>query len=256
MVFYLAQVFGDLSIAATPARTIVRSADSPAKAAADRLAWDFDSWKAVEIRVQEGFANHDKNPIQKQSFDRQEIHYVELKNVERFYDVRYFMGASLNQRLTHVCDGTRSAVVNYMDKDENRQKSAIPNKWAFWKEDKSDHVDRPIPILFNYVGRVPLHEALAKAKYLGEEREGGRECAMFLFSGVKWGAVQDRVFYLDAASHIPVRVSSYPDQASREKGEPDWVWTADKLETFQGHVIPVKSTQIKYNPDDRIPLYT
>ncbi len=96
---------------------------------------------------------------------------------------------------------------------------------------------------------MPLHEALAKAKYLGKDRVNGRECDAFLFPAVHFVSLQDQVFYLDATSHIPIRVSSYADQASREKDAPYWVWTADKLETIPGHVIAVKSTQNHYDRD-------
>lgn len=229
------------------------SADDPgAKVAANQLAWDYESWKAVEISVRQRITNHEEGLAGKIAWNTIDEHYIELKSGERFSDIKYLLDSAYRRRESHYFRGSRSATVNYSDNDENKQKNIMLNMKDFRNEDRNGRVAQPLPLLYSHVGRVPLHGALANAKYLGKDRVDGRSCDVFLFPAVKWSMVQDQVFSLDAESHVPVRVSAYKDQAGREKGEPLWAWTADKFETIQGHIIPVNSTQIEYNQDGKI----
>lgn len=246
IVFYAVHITGTISIAQIAARDRAVTADSPGASAAGHLAWDYESWKAIDIRVRQDIIDHQGGREYKVEFNTVEEHYIELKSGERFCDVKYLMNSSYFRRETHYTNGQKSALVNYANNDENKQKSYQLNMTNFRNENKSDRVARPIPFLYNYVGKTPLQEALAKAKYLGKDRVNGRDCDVFLFPGVKWPSIQDQVFFIDTASHIPIRVAGYKDQKSRGEDDPYWVWTADQLETIQGHVIPVKSSQNEY----------
>ena len=113
-----------------------------------------------------------------------------------------------------------------------------------------------MPLLYHYVGREPLHEALPEAEHLGADRVAGRDCEIFRFAQVEWTSPQDLVYHLDKETSIPLKVESFRDRASFDAGKPLWVWTADKLERVDGHPVVRDSTQVDYAAGGAEPAFT
>ncbi len=222
--------------------------NSPAEVAAKQLAWDMESRKSVEVRFTYGMVNGEPDPSQPKALDTIVEHYIETAAGQKFYDFRGMKGDAITYRSTHFGDGAKFTDINYDSKNIESQQ-LVYVKREFWMEEGSDRRQLPKPLLFLYVGRVPLYKALPKAEYLGKGEVIGRECNLFLFPQVRWFVTLDQVFYLDQATSVPLKVEAFRDQASREKKEPLWVWTAQSLDKVQGHFVPLKSTQTSYLKD-------
>ena len=220
--------------------------DSPAASLATKLAWNFGSWRTIDLRVRDDLSNSGGKGA-----DHIIEHYVESRGGQRFSDTQFMKGDTVSMRIANYCDGSKSASVNFRTNDSNLQQSVIIKR-DFANEDQFGKSSRPQPIQFFYVGRTPLHEALPKSTYFGPDRVNGRECQSFLFKNVQYTVgTQDQVYCLDATSGTPIKVVSYSDEASRTKDTPLWTWTCDKLETKQGHEIPVVSTTNEYKADGK-----
>lgn len=222
--------------------------DSPSEVASKQLAWDMEPRKSVEVRVTYVITNNQSDPSRPAAFNTVVEHYLETASGQKFYEFRGMKGDAVTSRSIHFGDGTKFTDINYDPKNTESQQSVFVKR-QFWMEEGSDRKQLPHPLLFLYVGRVPLYKSLSKAQYLGKGEVIGRECNLFLFPQVRWAVIQDQVFYLDQATSIPLKVETFRDQASREKKEPLWVWTAQSLDKVQGHFVPLKSTETLYAKD-------
>jgi len=227
--------------------------DTPAASAASQLAWDHGSWRTIEIRSRHDFTMHDQ--AKEAAFNGIEEHYIETRQGQRYHDQKYLKGDTFVRRMTNYCDGSKSAAVQFKDRDAEVQ-TALIIKRDFGSEDKGGKVDRPVPLLFAFVGKVPLHEALPKSTHLGKDRVAGRDCDNFLFEKVKWFFPQDQVFSLDATSRAPLKVTAFSDQEHRASDTPVWIWTADKVETVQGHAVVTRSTEVAFKDAGKTPTST
>lgn len=222
--------------------------DSPADLVAKKLAWDLESRKSVEVRVRYEITNHEADAKSTPAFNTVVEHYIETATGRRFGELRAIKSGTVTARFSHYADGSKFADVNYIPDNPDVQ-SAVMIKRHYFTEERSDRKQIPQPLLFLYVGREPLHEALPKAQFLGKGEVIGRECNAFLFPQVRWDVPQDQVFFLDQATSIPLKVEAYRDAASRAQKEPMWVWTARSLDEVQGHFLPLKSTETAYGED-------
>jgi hypothetical protein len=110
----------------------------------------------------------------------------------------------------------------------------------------------------SYVGKVPLDQALAKARDLGVGEAFSTPCDRFMFDDVTVvvGMLpQHHLYYLRQEDSLPVRVESYngPDPATARKL---WVWEAEKVDVVQGRPVVVKSVSTAYEPDGATVRFT
>jgi hypothetical protein len=183
-----------------------------------------------------------------------DTYYIETAAGQRFSEFQGLKSGKVMSRSSHFGDRSRFADVNYSSENPDLQQTIYINR-QYWMEDRNDRKQLPHPLLFMYVGRDPLHEALPKAQDLGKGEVLGRECDVFLFSQIRWSFPQDHVYYLDHATSIPLKVESFRDKPSRDKKEPIWVWTAQSFDKVQGHLVTRKSTEIAYGKEGA-PLIT
>jgi hypothetical protein len=209
------------------------------------LSEALDSRKSVVFETRLDLTSHGGD-TSKIVFNRIDDTYMATAFGQRRVTSKYYMGDAIFNKVEKYCDGSKCAEVMFRGPSMEQQKSAIIKR-HFGMEDQTERLDIPKPELLLYVGRKPLGEALPDALYLGEVKVNGRDCDLFLFRGVKWGVVQDQVFYLDRASSQPIKVEAFRDEESRVRGAPIWVWIADRLETIQGRLVPVESTQLTYD---------
>jgi hypothetical protein len=222
--------------------------DPSAQRAAELLAWELGSRKSVEVRVTCEITNYLTSAEKPQAFDRVVEHYIETASGQRFCDYRGMKGDKVVSRSTHYADGKKFADVNYSPNDPDQQAS-VYIKRTYWMEEASDRRQAPQPLLFLYVGRHPLNEALSKAEAMGKQEVIGRKCDVFRFPRVQWTAPQDQVFYLDTATAIPLKVEAYRVAADRDGKEPLGVWSAESLDQVHGHFVTMKSNQTEYGKD-------
>jgi hypothetical protein len=231
---------------------LVRSAaaGTPAEEAARKLAWIIESPRSVELEVRTRIIEHvplnpDGGP---QEWDVSLERYIETATGQRLLEYQGYKEKVLRTRNTSYSDGTRFAHVDHDPDRPERQHQAFVMR-RFWQEDRSDRRHLPVPWIFLYVGREPLHKALPHAEALGEARVLGRPCEAFLFSRVRWLITQDQVFYLDRETGLALKVESYRQPEDRARERPLWVWTAESIDTLQGYPLTRDSTQVSYGPE-------
>ena len=215
----------------------------PTEAAVQKLAVAMRSWKSLDLRYREdvpyqGAIGPKNSPP---PFNRRLGHYIETSGGERLLDVASYAPDGRSAREEGYCDGSRCARVWSKPAESGRQVEVRIGR-AFMDEAKSGSTSRPHCLVFFYVGKTPIYEALPNARYLGRDRVGGREVDVFLFPRVRWAMVdQDLVYALDTESAIPVRVQSFRSDADRIADRPDWEWAATKLDVVQGHSVVIES---------------
>lgn len=218
--------------------------DSLAEQIADRLAWNLESRKSVEVKLRTEVTGHDES-VRDRSGALISDHYIETAVGRRYFESVATKGGAVTLHYENYGDGQRFAHVAYRPEGDKVQDQILVLN-QYWMEDKSDRKQVPQPLLFEYVGREPLHKAILKAEYLGEGQVLGRPCRRFLFQQVRWAVPQDQVFWIDEATGVPLKVEAYRVGSAREEGEAQSVWTAEALEDVQGHPVVTRSSQTAY----------
>ena len=222
-------------------------ASSVAEEAARKFAWEFESRRSVELTVQTELRLGRCVPstIADTAFDTWVEHFIEDAG-RRYTETRYSRGAKVVQHDAHYSDGSRCAHVAYAKDDPDEQLSMVIKR-EYVKEPAGDRMERPDPVFFLHVGRLPLHKALPTATHLGTDTVLKRVCDVFLFKGVRWHSPQDHVYYLDHETAIPLKVESFVSDEERAAAHPLWTWAADSLDKVQGHLITLNSTFLDYD---------
>jgi hypothetical protein len=229
----------------------VAVADSPADRAAKKLAWDIESRRSIEIRVRTDISPPtNRNVGRPMDFNAYVDHYIDTASGQRFNERTNLKGETAVDRAEDYGDGSRFAHVQFVRTKLDVQQTVAINR-QYFQEESIDRKNLPIPLLYEFVGRQPLHKALAKAEQLGETKVLGRTCDAFLFRNVRWIITHDQVFYLDRESAIPLKVVAYRDEATRLRDEPMWSWTAESLDEKGGHRFVGNSTQVGFGPEKK-----
>ncbi len=220
-----------------------------------RVSDDLHWWTSIRIETSETM-EHSKALAERLSKD-------EMKPAGRI-DSRYFETAAGERRLS-----TSSFLVNgkvqrgedvfkdgkatrsYFDPDKPSKPISVKVGTTFGGEAVMGGTNRPIPLKYAYVGKIPLDQALAKARNLGHGEAFSTPCDRFLFvdvPGVVGMPPQNHLYYLRQQDSLPVRVESYsgPDPATARK---IWVWEAEKVDVVQGRPVVVKSVSTSYETD-------
>ena len=144
-------------------------------------------------------------------------------------------------------DGTRCVSVEYRrPPDEARQRSITITK-TFLHEQASGYVNYPEPLRFQFVGLVPLREAIQRAEQAGPSRVAGRDCSRFYFSGVPGGSgTQDLLYHLDDLTSVPLKVEAYANRDRWAAAKPSTVWEAKRLDEVQTFHVATDSHYAAY----------
>ena len=108
--------------------------------------------------------------------------YIETGRGERFFDERRIVP---NEPVSHVSsysDGKKCANIRFSKEDPERQ-DFVTIGHNFMNESRFGFRDAPPPFRYYHVGLVPLHEALAKAERMGQERVIQRALQHLSFQG-------------------------------------------------------------------------
>jgi len=228
---------------------VIRSLQSPAQAAAEKVAAHLGSWNAIELTVREDIILN-KPRGRKATFNAVVERYVETAEGQRLYDTRNILGDALVGRAASYCDGSRCVDAHYDPPNLETRPTQVAIKASFHMEGQNERPSRPHPLRLFHVGRKPLDRALADSEHLGTERVIDRECDLFLFRQVKWGIRQDHVYAIDRDTGVPLRVVSFKDEAARGADDPLWSWTAESLDFVDGRPVVLKSIQVAPKSDD------
>jgi hypothetical protein len=221
---------------------------SPNDDAAANIARELLSWKSIEIRVQEQINQYAPvgPPGSRKVFDRIAAHYVENSDGHRYYDQVMYLQDKVAGRSTGFCDGEQCARVVYDNVDITKQRSLVITT-AFLREGRGNLTDRPVPLVWFYLGNVPLNEALPKARYLGRTEVLGRPCERFLFSDVEGVAGKYQAVYtLDLKTSIPLKVESYSTLSALESGQADSRWSASAVVVNADRTAVFESERVLY----------
>ena len=225
--------------------------DTHTEHVARQLAQEMASWKSIEVRVRTGISDHRVGSGVSKAFDVDSEHYIETSAGRRFSEHLGLKNEKTVTRYMYFCDGSKCADVSFSREDASVQQSVVIKR-QYGMEGKSDRKQLPAPLLYFYVGREPLYEALTKGRPAGQSEVMGRACDEFLFEGVRWDVTQDQVFYLDRQTSVPLKVDSFRDAAARQKGQVFGTWTARSFDRVQGLPMVLKSTQTAYAPDGNL----
>lgn len=219
---------------------------SPADSHAEKLEWLNASWSSIDLRLKHMLHELVSKGGRVQVFDQINIHYLETSSGRRFLDETYLnssTGKEVYEEI-HVFDGIRGTDWSRRLDPKSREQVVIHKH--FYMEDSAPETKKPVPLYYQWVGRRPLHEAIRKAQYLGEAAHDGKKCDTFLFVKTGWTGRQDRVYYLDKTTSVPLKVVSYLDGGEREKGRPSSVWTATEIKIVQGYPFAWNSLEEDY----------
>lgn len=228
--------------------SIASASDTPGERAAAKLAREIEARRAVEIRVRTEVVGQSAPDPAAAGGSRGEFvdHYIETAAGERFFERRMTFADGTTSRTADYCDGARYAHVEY-NRSEPEFQNVVFITRQFFQEDQSDRRNMPEPLLYLYVGRLPLHKALPNAEYLGESRVLDRPADKFLFRGVRWFQTQDHVYHLDRATGTPLKVEAFRDDGARSRGEPLATWVAETFDRVEGHPIALRSVSTVFH---------
>jgi len=211
-----------------------------------------NSWKNVELKVRSSNKFKEVPPelANQPLFTHSDTTYIETAAGDRLLETISFLPDGTEFRTAGYYHDGRAATVTYDPKDSSVQKHVSITR-AFYRENKPGTNARPLPLLFFYVDKVPLYEALPKAEYLGEETGNFGLCDKYLFKDVRvLSRLQDRVYYLDRATSLPIRVDALGTSGAG-KGQTLWSWIATEIETIQDRPFATKSLTTHYQKGEK-----
>lgn len=210
----------------------------------EQSAWNAESWASIDFKVRQ-----DMRPTDGERGSVAE-HYIEKATGERYYDHRITAedGRAI-YLVTYYFDGRRGLDLTFDKREPSRQLHGVVHR-HFANESRGPRAFLPVPLLYNKVGLLSVHEALPGATPLGETQVLRRTCDQFLFPQAKFVPNMDLVYSLDRESSIPLKVEAYLDEAGRATDQPIWGWTATRLDTIQGRPVVVRSEQREFMPEE------
>lgn len=220
-----------------------------------QLMVEMNSWKNIELKVQSAHKFKEVPPelASKPLYTHTDTTYIETAAGDRLLETVNFLPDGNKTRHSSFFHDGRAATIDYDPKDSSVQKRVSITR-TFHRENSPGANARPIPLAHFYLDKAPLYEVLPKAEYLGEETGKLGLCDKYLFKDIPvLSALQDRVYYLDRTTSLPIRVDAL-GTSGESKGQTLWSWVATKVETIQDRPFATESLtthyQIGKNPKD------
>ena len=174
--------------------------------------------------------------------------YIETLAGQRFQDlVGRDRAGRISSHTSAYTDGSRFVTVEFL-----KEQPEVPTTFfvgtSFGNEASRGASVRPEPLRYYHVGKIPLHEALPSATYLGAERLQGRPTHRFLFRDVIWGQMrQIEELHLAEDGLIPARLVCFKDEEDRLAAKPLWSWTVTEERVINGHPFPIRGRLVSCN---------
>lgn len=210
----------------------------------ERLRLELNSWTSIELRVRKDQEVRlgKGSRLDKDLYVRIDFHYIEEASGRRLFDEQMTTASGSVSRQSAYCDGGRCANVTYETSNSSKEKRVDIINY-FHTEKTFGMKAMPQPLVYYYLAKEPIYEAIRRAEPLGEARVLGRNCSRYLFRGVRvTQGKQDLVYSLDNATSTPLRVESYRLDSQREPDDLFWSWEASSLDRVEGdHWFPLHS---------------
>lgn len=224
---------------------------TPAEAASQRLSWEMDSWKSLDIHSDQKISDLVVSDPKKGSYQGHMLErYVETATGERLYENKVVADDGQETLDANYADGSRFADATFRGPHARKMEQVIL-KSSFADEGRSGTNRRPDPLRYLYVGQTPLPKALLSGGvvHLKSDRHLGRECDVFLIPQARWTAHTplDLVYTLDRETGFPLKLSLYFTPEDREQDRAISTWSADSFDEIKGHHLPLRSTEVIYD---------
>ncbi|MDX2035077.1 MAG: hypothetical protein SFX72_00400 [Isosphaeraceae bacterium] len=201
-----------------------------------KLLKNAKSWSSIELTVEN--TTHQYGTLAKGGVPRFEmrLEYIETDRGQRKLRETQTLGETEGPVTEVFSDGERSALVRYHPVDGKLVQESINVTRSFYSEVLTGYTDRPVPLRYDYVGLVPLHEAIVGARFLGDSEVIGRTCGVFLFPKNRPNDTLDLVYHIDWDHGLPLRVE-YHRTGRAEEGRPNAAWEAKAIEKYDGRPL-------------------
>jgi len=235
--------------------------DVKAEQHAEQLAWLLESWSSMELRVTRTATDFSREYLgaynRPPDFDQIRQHYIETATGKRYLDEIYLKPETreYHSRQTYYFDGRRGADVTASSEDPKQQNQVVLHR-HFAREGPEPITQRPIPLFYYWIDLEPLHEAISRARYLGQEEVLGRTCDRFLFQGVGISGNAEKIYSLDAETSVPLEFELYSTKEDRLAERPLSVWTAEELGEVEGYPVVLKSVKQSFSSETGNPTVT
>jgi hypothetical protein len=213
------------------------------------VATEMSSWSSIEVSLEQELTLHVdvRKGHQSPAYNKCVYHYIETSDGQRLADIQYLYGDNLADHFMGYCDSHRSASVGLQGQFKQNTISVAK---SFMSEAKRGDTERPDPLHYYYVGKVPLYEALAKAEYVGPGQVIGRTTHIFKFPPVRFPMINQSLIYnLDATRGIPLRVESYDTERAGDENSLHWRWEALSVDQVGSFYFPLRSKQTTFHLD-------
>jgi hypothetical protein len=205
----------------------------------EQLGWLMESWSSLEIEISADITRPSSAVENEIAGDRSSTRYVETAEGQRYFDSYVYRAGAPIYRSIHAFDGRKGAAIAYDRRDTSRQQQVI------LKDQFS--LARPNPLFHLWIGpmELPLREALQNATYMGGGSLIGRDCDVFLVSGMGTTGQSEGLYSLDRTTSLPLRVVFYLDSAERAEGRVYFDWKVEELGKVQGYPYARRSVQVR-----------
>ena len=125
----------------------------------EQLAWEMTSWNSVHVLVKQSMA---EAPLELRQF-RDSLFlfdYHETSSGMRKLDTLLKEGGRPTLHYVYAFDGKDYEFVQYKRGRPDEQESVVYGGRSFGTELRTRWTDRPRPLYYYFVGKIPLHEAL------------------------------------------------------------------------------------------------
>lgn len=210
------------------------------------------SLKNIDVSIESKTSMNDSSGSLTKSYD-----YVETSDGRRFADMFTKNHDGHETRLKGYCDGEKCAKVVYdMRKDVANPQSRIEIGKSFMNENTFGGVERPAPLNYFYLDKIPLSDMIQPKYYTENGRAIDRQTAVFYFPNVNCSKSKlDLVYEIDLATGLPLKIASFQDQTRADQNKPTWIWTVESLTLVQGIIFPNKMRLVVFDKDDSSKMY-
>ena len=170
----------------------------------DRLAWEMTSWTSLRLVVDQRMA---VVPTALKSFGDNVFlfEYQETSLGWRRSETRSTENGKGVLHYLFAFDGRDYVTVKYENGNPEKQIWYAHGGQMFGRERNLSGTERPRPLYYYFVGKIPLHEALVDAQYIGQEVINGINCDVLLFRNTSaYKKPGNLRVALDARSSAPV----------------------------------------------------
>lgn len=154
-----------------------------------------------------------------------------------------------NYNFVECSDGHRYAAVSFRARDGKQRQITISKTSV--AERMIGYVRQPEPFIYNYVGLIPLREAILKAEKVGEGEVIHRRCLKYYFREVPGRRSSDILYSLDAETSIPLKVEHFDNMERFHANSPVSTWEALTFDEVQGYHLVLNSLYKSFRDSEK-----